>query len=201
MNDSLSFNVNLKNFNGPLEVLLDLAKSQKVNLENISITKLADKFHEFITKAKDIIINTEGIKHPMYKNKPKIFDSFCWHYDELENLPLESKVLSFNDKSSVQSLVFSRGKSDIWAVQYHPEFNPKWIAGLMKQRESLLLNECIYSNTKEFNKVYNFLSNLNEFKDKKNELSISKTILDSKIHTLELANWCEYLMNDIQLTI
>ena len=40
MNDSLSFNVNLNNFNGPLEVLLDLAKSQKVNLENISITIL-----------------------------------------------------------------------------------------------------------------------------------------------------------------
>ena len=36
MNDSLSFNVNLNNFNGPLEVLLDLAKSQKVNLEEIN---------------------------------------------------------------------------------------------------------------------------------------------------------------------
>ena len=48
MDDSLSFNVNLNNFNGPLEVLLDLAKSQKVNLEEISITKLADQFHDFI---------------------------------------------------------------------------------------------------------------------------------------------------------
>ncbi len=48
MNDSLSFNVNLNNFNGPLEVLLDLAKSQKVNLENISITILVDQFLDFI---------------------------------------------------------------------------------------------------------------------------------------------------------
>ena len=48
MNDSLSFNVNLNNFNGPLEVLLDLAKSQKVDLEKISITILADQFLEFI---------------------------------------------------------------------------------------------------------------------------------------------------------
>ena len=48
MNDSLSFNVNLKNFNGPLEVLLDLAKSQKVDLEKISITVLVDQFLDFI---------------------------------------------------------------------------------------------------------------------------------------------------------
>ena len=36
---SLNFNVNLTSFKGPLDTLLDLAKSQKVNLENISITK------------------------------------------------------------------------------------------------------------------------------------------------------------------
>jgi segregation and condensation protein A len=48
MDDSLSFNVNLNNFNGPLEVLLDLAKSQKVDLEKISITILVDQFLEFI---------------------------------------------------------------------------------------------------------------------------------------------------------
>jgi segregation and condensation protein A len=53
-NDSNQFNVNLSTYSGPLDVLLDLAKSQKVNLENISITKLADQFHDFITKAKDV---------------------------------------------------------------------------------------------------------------------------------------------------
>jgi len=53
-NDSAFFKVNIENYNGSLDVLLDLAKSQKVNLENISITKLADQFHEFITKEKDL---------------------------------------------------------------------------------------------------------------------------------------------------
>ena len=53
-NDSNKFNVNLNNYNGPLDVLLDLAKSQKVNLENISITLLADQFHQFITAEKNI---------------------------------------------------------------------------------------------------------------------------------------------------
>ena len=52
--DSNQFEVNLNAYSGPLDVLLDLAKSQKVNLENISVTNLADQFHDFITKAKDL---------------------------------------------------------------------------------------------------------------------------------------------------
>ena len=54
LNDSSEFKVNLSNYNGPLNVLLDLAKSQKVNLENISITKLADQFHNFLTGFKNV---------------------------------------------------------------------------------------------------------------------------------------------------
>ena len=47
-------NINIPNFSGPLEVLLDLAKSQKVNLADISITLLADQFLEFVKISKDI---------------------------------------------------------------------------------------------------------------------------------------------------
>ena len=54
MNDSKVFNVDLNNFNGPLEVLLDLAKSQKVDLEKISITLLVDQFLDFIKSDKNI---------------------------------------------------------------------------------------------------------------------------------------------------
>ena len=54
MNDSRVFNVDLNNFNGPLEVLLDLAKSQKVDLEKISITMLVDQFLDFIKSEKNI---------------------------------------------------------------------------------------------------------------------------------------------------
>ena len=48
------FEVNLDQFNGPLDLLLDLAKSQKVNLENISITLLADQFLNYINKVKNL---------------------------------------------------------------------------------------------------------------------------------------------------
>jgi len=49
-----SLKVTIDNYSGPLEVLLDLAKSQKVDLANISVTQLADQFIEFINSAKKI---------------------------------------------------------------------------------------------------------------------------------------------------
>ena len=50
--------VNIPNYNGPLEVLLDLAKTQKVDLAEISITKLADQFLEFIKNTKNLNLET-----------------------------------------------------------------------------------------------------------------------------------------------
>jgi len=46
--------IDIDNYTGPLEVLLDLAKAQKVNLEHISISQLADQFIEFINDAKKV---------------------------------------------------------------------------------------------------------------------------------------------------
>ena len=54
LNTNKSLKINIDNYSGPLDVLLDLAKTQKVNLEDISITQLADQFIEFINSAKAI---------------------------------------------------------------------------------------------------------------------------------------------------
>ena len=47
-NNTNKISVNIPNYSGPLDDLLDLAKSQKVDLTEISITQLADQFLEFI---------------------------------------------------------------------------------------------------------------------------------------------------------
>jgi len=48
INNSIS--IDIPNYSGPLEVLLNLAKTQKVDLAKISITKLADQFLIYIKK-------------------------------------------------------------------------------------------------------------------------------------------------------
>lgn len=54
LNTNKSLKINIDNYSGPLDVLLDLAKTQKVDLEDISITQLADQFIEFINSTKEI---------------------------------------------------------------------------------------------------------------------------------------------------
>jgi len=48
------FNLLLDIYEGPIDLLLDLAKKQKVNLSNISILKLAEQYIEFITNYRDV---------------------------------------------------------------------------------------------------------------------------------------------------
>tara|TARA_B100001167_G_C16762461_1_gene302231 strand:+ start:965 stop:1705 length:741 start_codon:yes stop_codon:yes gene_type:complete len=54
LNNQESLSVKISNYSGPLDVLLELAKSQKVDLAKISISQLADQFMEFINSAKEI---------------------------------------------------------------------------------------------------------------------------------------------------
>ena len=138
--------------------------------------------------AKQITLNDLGIRHPMYVGKSKKFDSFCWHYDEAEYLPINTKILASNFKSKIQAISFQNKDSNVWAVQYHPEFNSIWMSGLMNQRKDILLKEKIFNNKNDFtlhNKLF-----LNKYdNDKVEDLNISNTLLDEKMHTLELKNW------------
>ena len=142
--------------------------------------------------AKEITINDQGFKHPMYQGKNKVFDAFCWHYDETENLPTNSSILASNEKSKVQSIDFNINDSSIWAVQYHPEFDPLWIAGLMKQREDILLKEKAFSEKKFFDEELKFFSN---YKNNQEEqyLKKYKDLTNINSHTLELSNWIKQL--------
>jgi len=54
INNNNVLNIDINNYSGPLDVLLDLAKSQKVDLEKISITQLADQFIDFINSKEKI---------------------------------------------------------------------------------------------------------------------------------------------------
>ena len=147
--------------------------------------------------ANKITLNKNGINHLMYKNKPNQFDSFCWHYDEVDEVATNAVILSSNNKSSIQSLSFQRKESEVWAVQYHPEFDAKWISGLMKQRKELLIKEKIFNSSNDFDNLYNYLNDTKSTQNIKTDLFLSESLIKNSIHTLELHNWLEYIKNDI----
>ena len=130
----------------------------------------------------------------MYNGKDSVFDAFCWNYDDTELLPYNAKILASNNKSEVQSVSFDIGESNVWAVQYHHEFDPSWIAGLMKQREDILIKERAFTEKKYFDEEFSFFSNYKKIDDKINHEKYSDLININK-HTLELSNWISNLKN------
>tara|TARA_Y100001970_G_scaffold164664_1_gene201219 strand:- start:18567 stop:19394 length:828 start_codon:yes stop_codon:yes gene_type:complete len=146
--------------------------------------------------AKDIEINENGLDHKLYKGKNKKFDAFCWHYDEVETLPQNAVVLSSNKMSEVQSVYFDFNKSKVWAVQYHPEFNPVWIGGLMNQREEILLKEKAFESKDKFKRQRDIFLNNNVIENEERIYNYDD-LLNDRSHTLELANWIEELKSKI----
>ena len=51
----------------------------------------------------------------------------------------------------------------------------------------------MYKNQDEFNSYKNYFSNIDKYKDNKNLLNISESLIDSKMHSIELLNWINYL--------
>lgn len=49
-----AFQLDIEGYEGPIDVLLDLARDQKVDLVNISILELADQYLDFVRKAKSL---------------------------------------------------------------------------------------------------------------------------------------------------
>jgi len=130
--------------------------------------------------AYNITLNNDGVKHPLYHKKPKIFDAFASHLDHITTLPKKSKVLSDNHYS-IQALSSSR----FWGTQYHPEFNFKYTGQIMNARKKILLNEKLFSK----NQIEQLIK---DFKKPKPE-SYSKSLHNFKLRTLELANWMKWL--------
>ncbi|MDC2979614.1 type 1 glutamine amidotransferase [Pelagibacteraceae bacterium] len=137
--------------------------------------------------ARNIKLSDDGINHEMYKNKQKSFNAFCWHYDEAETLPKDSLILASNEKSKFQSISFKFNQSTIWAVQYHPEFNPKWMAGLIEQRKEILLENNIYEKLSDLEKEKKIFENQSTSEFINN--SLYNDVLNEEIHSLELTNW------------
>ena len=52
--NSYTFNLNIDGFNGPLDLLLQLAQTKKLDITKISILELVDQYLDFIKKAKEL---------------------------------------------------------------------------------------------------------------------------------------------------
>ncbi len=131
--------------------------------------------------AHNIQINTNGIQHPIYKNKSKTFNTPAFNFDEVVKLPNNSILLASNSINKVMGVNFKSGVSDIWGIQYHPEITYDKMISLIHFRKDRLLNNKAFVDEQEINSHVEMIAEENK-----------KTNKDLRMR--ELGNWLNYLL-------
>ena len=131
--------------------------------------------------AKEIEINEYGLKHPLYKDIEKKFNSPAFNYDEVVKIPEKGICLASNKINKVQSLYFQINKTRVWGLQYHPEITyEKMISLINFRRKRLIEYRKVFKNENDLENHISFI-----------EKEIQVTVKEKKM--LELKNWLKEL--------
>ena len=141
--------------------------------------KKADSSH--IGIASEIIINNEGLNHPIYKDKEKKFNSPAFNFDEVKKLPDNAICLASNKINKIQSLYFKVNETKVWGLQYHPEITYEKMISLIEfRKEKLIKLRKVFRDEKDVERHISLI---------KNEISIS----NKEKRMVELKNWLNQL--------
>ena len=130
--------------------------------------------------ASDIEINEEGRKNPIYKDKKLKFTSPAFNYDEVCEMPHGATLLSSDKVNNVMGIHFTSGKSKVWGLQYHPDYEYWQMINLSSARKDKIIENNHFDNENDFQKHLEFIKE----EDKK---------LDFKNRTCEVKNWLDII--------
>ena len=130
--------------------------------------------------ASNVEINEIGKKHPIYKNKNNFFNTPAFNFDEVCNVPKEATILSSDKINNVMGLHFYVESSEVWGVQYHPDYFYKQTIALTKIRKDKLINNNYFASNKDFKDNISYIEN-EEKKLKFND------------RCCEVRNWLNYI--------
>lgn len=135
---------------------------------------------------------TEGAAHPMFADKPPVFEAMTVHLDEVETLPEGARLLATNDHSQVQAAEISVGHTLCWGVQYHPEYPFREMAAIFRRLNPSLIAEGFFQDEDEERA---FIADLEHFeRDPGNAAlawrhGIDGAVIRKDLRTLEIRNW------------
>ena len=130
--------------------------------------------------AHDIEINENGLKHPIYKNKNKRFNTPAFNFDEVVKLPEGSTLLSSNPINKVMGINFNVGSTNVWGIQYHPEITYAKMISLIHFRRDRLLEKKAFIDQMEIDTHVKIIEDENKISNK-----------DARMRELE--NWLNNL--------
>jgi GMP synthase (glutamine-hydrolysing) len=144
--------------------------------------------------ARKIRVTEAGRDHPMFAKKGPVFDAPCIHYDEVVRLPEGSTLLATNAHSEVQAALIPLANSEIWAVQYHPEFDAGHLADLYRLYADDMVGQGFFADAAEMETYCASLARLHREPDNAAlawQLGIDADITDDVRRRGEIIAWVE----------
>ena len=132
--------------------------------------------------ASNVVINNNGEKHFIYKNKKKIFTSPAFNFDEVAELPKNAILLSSDKVNNVMGVSFNVANSEIIGLQYHPDYEYSQMLKLIAGRKERLFTNKNFLNEEEYEKHISYIKSENE-------------LLNFNDRTCEVKNWLNYISN------
>ena len=130
--------------------------------------------------ASDVEINKEGQENLIYKNKKIKFTTPAFNFDEVCEIPKNATLLSSDKVNKIMGIYFKSGVSEIWGLQYHPDYEYRQMISLSNERKDSLINNKNFKDEKEFQNHMNYIME----EDKK---------LDFENRTCEVRNWLDMI--------
>jgi len=146
--------------------------------------------------ARKLELTEAGRAHPFMAGKPSVYDAPCIHYDEVSQLPDNAILLSSNAHSAVQAAIVPVGQSEVWAVQYHPEFDLPQLGMLLTLYEKNMYEQGFLRDRKEFEDYHSLISQLAANPQDKSaawRLGVDSDITDDAVRRAEIINWVNHV--------
>ena len=147
-----------------------------------------------VSIARTIMLNAAGRQHPMHAGRPDAFDAPCSHLDVVDVLPPDCTVLASNAMAAVQAAEIRHDGGVYWAVQYHPEFDLRTVALIMRHRLGDLVEEGFFETIEAGAATVADWITLNDNPARKDlawRYGIGDDMLDPHRRRTEIANWIE----------
>ena len=130
--------------------------------------------------ATDVEINDEGKNNPIFKNKKFRFNTPAFNFDEVCELPKGATLLASDKVNKNMGVYFKSGNSEIWGLQYHPDYEYWQMVNLSNARMGKMIAKEYFRDEESFKKHIEYI--------KSEEKS-----LDFKNKTHEIQNWLDII--------
>jgi len=143
--------------------------------------------------ARRILQSDAGREHALFAGKPVTFEAPTIHRDEIASLPAGATLLAAND-FGVQAAAFTYGRSTVWGVQYHPEYDYRDIAAAAERYGQTLVTEGMFPDAPA---LAAFAAELRDLQANPTDApllwkyGLGPAMRDESLRLLEIRNWLE----------